>query len=366
MKLVIIFLGRSGGAVPYSFEMIKALLNENVEIFTVLSEYISNKKEWEVLEKMYDKLTLRFIETYSNKIEFVIDFLKKSSYRELERQINHFHPDAIYLPMISLNARKFKKSFEKYPLITTVHDYVQHPGMKNPISNFIFKSIEKKSTKFVVLTKKFRPLLSSKYLIPEKNIAYIPHANFTYYNLNGKQPEYSLKNRILFFGRITKYKGVSVLLEAMCEIITNNDKIILDIVGNGNLNQRDMDIIKNHSDRIRLINKWVSDDEVWDYFSSADLTILPYIEASQSGVVAISYSCGRTVIATATGGLEEQVVPGGGIVIPPKDSHALANAILALYNDGSLVEKNQQAFIYAKTKLTWSESAKKLLKLIKT
>lgn len=364
MKIVIIYLGRSGGAVPYSFEMTKALLNENIEILAILSEYITNKREWDIVAKSNAKFNVQFVTTYRNKVGFIKDIFKNAKYREIERHINRFSPDAIYLPMITLNARKFKSLFERYPLITTIHDYSQHLGMENPVSDYIFKSIEKASTKFVVLTNSFKPLLVSKYSIPENYIAHIPHANFSYYNREGKRPEYTIKNKILFFGRITKYKGLSVLLRAMNEIISKNDKITLDIVGNGEINPDDMDILKAHPNRIKLINKWVSDDEVWNYFSSADMTILPYIEASQSGVVAISYSCGRTVVATAVGGLEEQVLPGGGTIVPPNDSHALAEAILRMYNNGCVAEKNRQAFMYSITHLSWSESAKKLVELI--
>lgn len=365
MRVALLYLGRKGGAVPYSFEMTKALLNEGIQIFAVLSEYISNKAEWVALENSKIGLTVTFIPTYRNKQEFIKDIFHDSYYKIAEKKIVKFNPDAIYLPMISLNVRKFKRLFNRYELITTIHDFSQHPGMKNPITERIFRNIEKLSKKFVVLTKTYRPLIANKYSVPENLIAHIPHPNFSYYNKDNHIPDYSIKYKILFFGRITKYKGLSVLLEAMEKVIKNNSKITLTVVGNGDINKIERQIINKYPENIQIINRWIDDAEVWDFFSKSDVTILPYIEASQSGVVAISFSCGRTVIATDTGGLRDQVTPGGGIIVPPNDVDALANAILSLYRLGEIPYKNQLAFEYANSSLSWNESAQKLIDLIR-
>ncbi len=95
------------------------------------------------------------------------------------------------------------------------------------------------------------------------------------------------------------------------------------------------------------------------------MTIVPYIDASQSGVVYISFSSGRTVVATDVGGLREQVEPGGGIVIPPNDPERLADVVDGLYADTSvIVEHNKRAYEYAVSELTWERSASLLLDLI--
>jgi glycosyltransferase involved in cell wall biosynthesis len=64
--------------------------------------------------------------------------------------------------------------------------------------------------------------------------------------------------------------------------------------------------------------------------------VLPYIEASQSGVIPMAYTYGKPVIATTVGGLPESVVDGcTGYLVPPRDERALAEAILELLNDPS-------------------------------
>ena len=137
------------------------------------------------------------------------------------------------------------------------------------------------------------------------------------------------------------------------------------IAGSGNLTAEDMSIINSMPDNISLMNGWLPDTMVWELFAGADMTIVPYIDASQSGVVAISFSSGRTVVATDVGGLREQVEPGGGIVIPPNDPERLADVVDGLYADTSvIVEHNKRAYEYAVSELTWERSASLLLDLI--
>lgn len=363
-KITSIYLGRKGGAVPYGFEMIKSLLGKGIIVQCILSELICNKTEWENLAQSTPSLKLIFLPTYQSKLGFFKDLFVSRPYKNVKKLIEDFNPDAIYLPMISLNARKFLNVFKQYPLITTIHDYTQHPGMENPITRYIFKKIELSSDKFVVLTSKYAPLLSAKYGIAMDHICHIPHANFSYYNNFKNEPTYTIKNNILFFGRISKYKGISVLLNTMTYLKHCLPNLRLTIVGNGHLDKKDLDIIQNNSDRICLINDWVPDSIVWKYFSDADITILPYIEASQSGVAALSFSSGRSVIATNVGGLEEQVLPAGGIIVPPNDPKILAESIIALYKSGRIPVMNKQAYKYAKEILSWDESAKRLIRLI--
>ncbi len=364
-RITLVYLGRRGGAVPYGFEMTKALLDNGVRMLCILSELICNKAEWERLEKDIDSLELVFLPTYSNKVEFIKNMFDRVPYCKAVETIRKFNPDAIYLPMISLNARRLVFKLKEFPLVTTIHDYTQHPGMKNPFSKFIFEQLERASNKFVVLTSKYAGLLSDKYSVPMSYISHIPHANFSYYNKCDNKPLYDIKNNILFFGRISKYKGISVLLRSFEILKYELPKLRLTIVGKGKLSDNDLDIIRSNPERIILDNSWISDDEVWNLFANSDITVVPYIEASQSGVVALSFSCGRTVIASDVGGLSEQVSPAGGIVIPPANPMILADEIIRLYqNPNRILNMNREAHIYASESLTWQYSAEKLLKLI--
>jgi glycosyltransferase involved in cell wall biosynthesis len=148
-------------------------------------------------------------------------------------------------------------------------------------------------------------------------------------------------------------------------VINQIPDLKLIIAGNGSLDSEDMEIIKSYPNNIELRNEWIADSDVWDIFDSTDMTIVPYIDASQSGVVATSLSLGRMVIASDSGGLKEQVEPSGGIVVEAGDSEILAKAIITLYNDVEQIKQlNKRAYDYAMKELTWEHSADLLLELI--
>ena len=90
--------------------------------------------------------------------------------------------------------------------------------------------------------------------------------------------------------------------------------------------------------------------------------VLPYSEATQSGVIPLAFAFGKSVIATNVGGIPEQVPQNIGVLVPPNDSLSLSNAILNLYEHSDLIVKmGRSAFIYAKKELSWAKSAELFL-----
>jgi glycosyltransferase involved in cell wall biosynthesis len=67
-------------------------------------------------------------------------------------------------------------------------------------------------------------------------------------------------------------------------------------------------------------------------FKAADVAVLPYRSATQSGVTHVAYALGVPVITTDVGGLAETVTPGEtGMIVPPEDPHALAGAVVEYF-----------------------------------
>jgi len=90
----------------------------------------------------------------------------------------------------------------------------------------------------------------------------------------------------------------------------------------------------NLGDRVTLINRYISNEEVELFFSAADLVVLPYESATGSGVLQIALGLERPVVVTNVGGLAEIVVHGEtGLVVPPGDPAALAEAIVKYFKE---------------------------------
>ena len=92
-----------------------------------------------------------------------------------------------------------------------------------------------------------------------------------------------------------------------------------------------------HPERFVVYNEYVSDNVRATLFQQASVVALPYIEASQSGVVPLAYMHMKPVVATTVGGLPEMVEEGRtGFLVPPRDERALAAAVVRLLRDSNL------------------------------
>ena len=150
-------------------------------------------------------------------------------------------------------------------------------------------------------------------------------------------------NVILFFGLVREYKGLKYLIEAIKQVSSKLDVILL-ITGDfgGSRKEYDSLIEKNGiSDIVRIRDQFISTEEVEKYFAASDLVVLPYVSATQSGVVQQAYSMERPVVVTKVGGLPDVVENGvTGYVVDPKDAEAIARVIEKFF-----VENRKQEFI---------------------
>ena len=96
----------------------------------------------------------------------------------------------------------------------------------------------------------------------------------------------------------------------------------------------------NLNGHTEIISDFVPNEKVRFYFSAADVVVLPYKSATQSGIVQIAYQLDKPCIVTDVGGLAEVVLHDKtGFVVNPQDPKALAEAQYAGYNEWSTEEK---------------------------
>ncbi|MGQ9599807.1 MAG: glycosyltransferase [Anaerolineae bacterium] len=142
---------------------------------------------------------------------------------------------------------------------------------------------------------------------------------------------------LLFFGFVRAYKGVRYLIEAV-SLLPDHLDIHLLIVGefwDDVAPYREQIRASGLEGRVTVIDRYIPNEEVGIYFAAADLVVLPYTEASQSGVAQIAWGAGVPVITTSVGGLPDVIQDGAtGLLVPPGDSPALAAAILRYFEEG--------------------------------
>ncbi|MCS6950532.1 MAG: glycosyltransferase family 4 protein, partial [bacterium] len=181
-----------------------------------------------------------------------------------------------------------------------------------------------------------RQLLELHPEIEEERVSVIPLGAYDHF-LRWQRPDYSEQpGTVLFFGRINAYKGLGVLLEAWERVTTQCPHARLVIAGQGydlpNYRER---ILRNP--HCVLIDRFIPSQEMAQLFTEASVVVLPYVEATQSGVLSVAFAFGKPAIVTSVGSLPEMVEDGvNGLVVPPRDPDALAEALVRLLQDEPL------------------------------
>ncbi len=252
-------------------------------------------------------------------------------------------------------------------IVNTIHDPVQHVGdeLSHKIDDSVVKLIGKYFTKrYIVHGEYLKTLLERTYKISGESIVCIPHGNFNIYrNFQRAQVDQD-RNMVLFFGRIWAYKGLEYFIEAANMVCEINPRATFYIVGAGDDIQKYVARIK-HIEKFVVVNRRVSLEEAGQYFQKAGLVVLPYIEATQSGVIPVAYSYSRPVIASRVGSLSEVVIDGvtGFLVEPSSPSQIAEKIILILQNSQVQKEMGRAAYDFAQNELSWDRIADRHCKL---
>ena len=227
--------------------------------------------------------------------------------------------------------------------------------------------IRKLATHYVVHSNSDKELITKSYGIEKDSIVVIPHGIYDQYN---KIESSIAKTRagikddfiVLFFGLLRPYKGVKYLISAFEHLPRDLiEKSRLLIVGETWEDKKSVEFAKEsrYSNKITVVDRYVSDEDVALYFSTADVLVLPYTRASQSGVAHIGMAFGLPIIASEVGGLKESLGKYEGTVfVQPEIAKDIAKALMSVLDEKREFEVPEE--------LTWKEIAKKWFKLVKS
>jgi D-inositol-3-phosphate glycosyltransferase len=161
---------------------------------------------------------------------------------------------------------------------------------------------------------------------------------------------------LLFFGFIRHYKGLDRLLDAMPEIARRLPQAHLHVVGEF-LEPRAsyMKLIRDSGvqSHITVHDRYVPNEDVRLWFSAADMVVLPYRSATNSGIAQVAYNFGTPVIVTAVGSLGEIVIDGKtGFTLADASPNSIAGAVEKMYQ-GNTLERFSQAIHGERHKYRW-------------
>ncbi len=161
---------------------------------------------------------------------------------------------------------------------------------------------------------------------------------------------------ILFYGNITQYKGIDILMLAIPLVYKSNPSLNFIIAGAGQL---DDELVKSHPN-LQVINRHLTNKEVAELNQMATIIVCPYRSASQSGVVMTSFAFENPIIATNVGALPEFVEDGiTGVIIEPNNVEVLSKTIIDLFENFKKIEtmRTNISSKYAYSAQSWNSIA---------
>jgi glycosyltransferase involved in cell wall biosynthesis len=315
-------------------------------------------------ELFNNSVNLTLLPVGDTKKNFIINTLLINRALNFLKAIQKEKPDIIHLqqPHHLWNLLLFPLR-KKYPILATVHDAEPHIGFerlhKIIARNWNFKYL---SRAFIVhgQVEKDRLEKSLGSLGIKKKCYVVSHGDYSFFTKYSKTDIQEI-NAVLFFGQITQYKGLEYLLKASPLISKKIPDAKIIIAGKGDL--RKYANLMETIDNIEIHNRYIPNEEVAMFFQRAKVVVLPYVHASQSGIIPIAYAFKKPVVVTNVGSIPEVVEDGKtGFIVPLRDSESLAEAIIKLLsNDELRKEMGKNAYIKMKRELSWDKIAEKTL-----
>ena len=263
-----------------------------------------------------------------------------------------------FAPSLGYITRKMKKHCKVISILDNVIPHEPH-FFDAPLTKYFLKG----STGCITLCE----AVSKDLLNLKKDVKYtvLQHPLYSHFGnkLSREAAEEKLgikkgKRNILFFGLIRTYKGLDILLEAFGRLSEDYQLIIAgEPYGSFDKYQEIIDHLPN-KDNVHTWLKYIKDSEVTDYFSAADIAVLPYRSATQSGISSVSYHFEVPMIVTDVGGLKETIGDRGtGIVAPDGKPKTIAHEIERYFSTPSLKEEFIGNIRLEKERLSWKTFA---------
>ena len=283
--------------------------------------------------------------SYWKKTYAIFKFIKENKF------------DLVHTPCF-FGLKRLLLYFTGCKIVTTIHDPFPHTGENNRVSELNRKIAVHYSHGIILLNNKQKKDFCAYYNVNPDKLCLNKLRVYENIALIASGVKSKKKNNVLFFGRISPYKGIEYLCAAMEKVRIEVPDATLTIAGSGKLY---FDITPYISKGyINLQNRFIGIDEVAIMLKQCAVCVCPYTDATQSGVIMTSFALSKPVIASNVGGLGEMIEDGkSGLLVEPKNPKALAEAIIKVLKNPSTLNQMEEYIneIYYKGKNSWANIA---------
>jgi glycosyltransferase involved in cell wall biosynthesis len=296
-----------------------------------------------------------------------LDSIGPVSYWMTARMIAKFRPDVLviaywmsfFVPAYVTIVKRLRK---QTAVIGLLHNAIPHEPhfFDRPMAQWFFRQCHG----FIVMSE----------LVERDLLSVMPNAHYTFkhhpiYNHFGKKLQSDVaktrlglhtgKKTLLFFGLIRDYKGLDLLIDAMAYLDDSYELLIAgESYGSFQKYQKQIDRSPAKG-RIMVKNYYIEDQDVPVLFSAADVLVLPYKSATQSGVLPVAYHYETPVVATDVGGFRKAIETAGTGIVCATDALALAESIGEIFR--SERERILANIRLEKENLSWESFANALV-----
>ncbi len=247
------------------------------------------------------------------------------------RRLSLIKPDLAICAMPSLLDQRLSNALNtlKIPYAVIVHDASAHPGDSLSF-RFLDQARLLRGARYLVTLSAHvaADLESQNYGFSGQEIIKLWHPPFSF----GARPPPPLTHaglpRVLFFGRLLAYKGLDLLADALSSL-GSDLPFVVKICGDGPISPELLRLQTMR--RVEIDRRWIPEDELPELLAWSDAVVLPYREASQSGVAAAALAQGRYVLATMVGGLTEQLSHQALALLVEPNAAALAAGLTKIF-----------------------------------
>lgn len=303
----------------------------------------------------------------------LLDTANPFSYVSTYRQIRAWEPDVLivrywmsyFAPSLGYITRRMRKHCKVISILDNVVPHEQR-FFDTPLTKYFLSGSDGSVTLCEAVSKDLLRLR------PDAEFRVIQHPLYSHFGERIPREEASRKlgldpkrKAILFFGLIRLYKGLDILLEAFEKLPEDYQLIIAgEPYGSFDRYQKIIDRITK-PERIHMSLKYIKDSEVSVFFSAADIAVLPYRSATQSGISSVAYHFEVPMIVTDVGGLKETVGDTGtGIVAPECTPQAIMHEIERYFAEPQLKQSFITNIRKEKERLSWKSFSEQLIDFI--
>lgn len=272
----------------------------------------------------------------------VLNSVNPFTYIKTARRINKFSPDLLIIPYwMSFMSPAFgtvcRFLNKKTKVLSLVHNAISHERafMEKPLAKYFFNACDA----FIVMSEPVKKDLLSL----RKNAKILLQDHPIYDQYKDKTDKLTAREKLnispdkktlLFFGFIRDYKGLDLLIQSTNDL-TSDYQLIIGGECYGSFDKYAALINESSlKDNIKVYDHYINDDMVSLLFSAADVLVLPYRSATQSGVIAMAYQLETPIIATNVGALGDTIKEAQtGLVVENVSPQDIASSIRKYFEE---------------------------------